>query len=53
MLMLIGLFAILLGPTYFVLLLSTPKKRCHATLSSRNALIDRTLRCFTISISTL
>jgi hypothetical protein len=29
---------------------STPKNLCHSMLSSRNASIDRTLRCLTISI---
>jgi hypothetical protein len=31
---------------------STPKNLCHSMLSGRNASIDRTLRCLTISIST-
>jgi hypothetical protein len=30
---------------------STPKNLCYSILSSRNALIDRMLRCLTISIS--
>jgi hypothetical protein len=29
---------------------STPKNLCHSMLSGRNVLIDRTLRCLTISI---